>query len=171
MTTIRPYTEQDFDGICTLINAVCQEEPWTTVFPGGWSRDRVKQEFSPQGGYKDSRFTIAEDAGSIVGLVAAHELDAFVQNEVRHLAGNFGNLGNCYYLRDILVHPRKWGGNLGSTLVSMMEEQATLAQYGSIATRTHPANKRGIKFFTKLGYVQTFGDSNPERVYFVKSLD
>ena len=171
MTIIRPYTEQDFDGICALINAVCQEEPWTTVFPGGWSRDRVKQEFSPLDDYKDSRFMMAEDAGSIVGLTAVHALDAFTNNEITHLAGNFSNPENSYYLRDIIVHPRTWGGNLGFRLASMVAEQARQAQYGSIATRTHPANKRGIKFFTKLGYVQTFEDSNPDRVYFVKSLD
>lgn len=166
---IRAYEEKDFPGIVEVIRETQVIDCWPKVFPNGWDEKRVREEFSPLMGYKDSLFLVAED-NDVVGLIAAHSLIPFVQLEIPHLQKKFVNLPLSYYQRDLILAPRVQRGFLGLRLFNEMRRFAVDKGYKTLVTRTPPLNLRGMAFFDRIGYREIFRDNSPERVYFQMEL-
>ena len=119
-------------------------------------------------------FLVSETDKQITGLIAGHDLNPFIETEIPHLRPRFNEFGLCgsrvFYQRDIIIYPANQRGFLGLRLFRDLRKHASETGYKKIVTRTPPLNSRGIRFFTKLGYIKLFEDSNPERVYFVMNI-
>ena len=172
--TIRPYTKEDLKEIVRVINSILTEECWPHYYPNKWDEERVRSEFRPMNGYKDPMFLVSEADGQITGLIAGHDLDSFIETEIPHLRPRINEFGLCgsraFYQRDIIIDPANQRGFLGLRLFLDLRKHASETGYKKLVTRTPPLNSRGIRFFTKLGYVKLFEDANPERVYFVMDM-
>lgn len=166
---IRPYTFKDFAGIKEVIDSVIKGECWPHYYPDGWNEERIKQEFNPIYNYNDSIFLVSNNE-KITGLIAGHDLDSFIDNEIPHLKEKFKNLelynDKVFYQRDIIIHNTYQRGILGLELFKLMQRHALRRNYTGLVTRTPLLNIRGRKFFEKIGYIEIFEDNNPERVYF-----
>ena len=171
---IRPYSEDDFRGIVALVHSIQDTESWPIVYPGGWDKERIKQEFDPMKEYKDSLFLVSESQGIITGLIAGHDLEPFISNEMLHLTNKFKELGltnsKFFYQRDIMIHKDFQRGFLGFRLFNELKKHAIEKGYNKLVTRAPPLNKRGIDFFVRVGYTEIFKDDNPKRVYFNMNL-
>ncbi|MCK5630140.1 MAG: hypothetical protein KAI26_05965 [Nanoarchaeota archaeon] len=171
---IRSYTESDFEGIKQVIHSVQTEECWPFYYPNGWDNRKILSEFNPLKNCRDSIFLVSEAEGQITGLIAGHDLDSFIEQEIPHLRAQFDELGiyqtKAFYQRDIILHKIHQRGTLGLRLFRDLQKHASETGYSTLVTRTPPLNSRGITFFSKLGYQEICEDSNPERVYFMMSL-
>ena len=169
---IRAYEPEDFEGIAKVIASTQVINCWPKVFPNGWSRERIEEEFAPviNRDYANSVFLVAEQNGELVGLIAGHDLVHFIENEIPHLKEQLAQLLPSYYQRDIIITPEAQRGTLGLRLFKALKERAKKLGYSRLITRTPLQNKRGKRFFERLGYVEILQDNNPERIYFSKEI-
>jgi len=170
---IRPYSEGDFEGIKKVIQNIQSEECWPHYYPNGWDEERIRQEFNPVLNYKHPLFLVSEENHEITGLIAGHDLESFVDNEISHLKNKFHEfdlLSETFYQRDIIVDKKHQRGTLGLRLFRELQKHASESGYSKLVTRTPPLNVRGRTFFNKIGYEEIFEDDNPSRIYFAMKL-
>lgn len=169
---IRPYTEKDFEGIKKVIQSAQTEKCWALhYFPEGWDDERIRKEFDPMKDYKDPLFLVSEEDSTITGLIAGHDLESFVDNEISYLRSAFREeLENSkiYYQRDLIVHKDWQRGFLGFKLFKKLVEHAENFGYELLFTRTPTLNLRGVRFFEGMGYKEIFRANG--RIYFVRGL-
>jgi len=168
---IRSYTENDFEGIVRVIHSCQTEECWPHYYPNGWDEDRIRAEFRPMKEYRNPVFLVSESDNKVTGLIAGHDSNSFVDNEIPHLKEKFAERGlysdSVFYQREIIITRDHQKGTVGLRLFRAMKQLATEKGYLRLVTRTPPLNLRGRTFFAKLGYKEIFEDDKPERVYFV----
>jgi GNAT superfamily N-acetyltransferase len=169
---LRPYNpKKDFEGVKEVIQSAQTKECWPYYYPNGWDDKRIWQEFDPVENYRHSIFLVSEENGKITGLIAGHDLNSFINNEVPHLRSRFNQgFRDAFYQRDIIIHPDFQNRVVGFRLFRAMQKHAKKKGYIRLVTRTPPRNERGINFFERLGFFEIFRNRNPERIYFVMEL-
>ena len=167
---IRPYTHADQAQGVEIMKAALAIPPWPEIYRGGWDFDRIVAEFLPLKDLQEGLFLVAEIDGVIEGGIAGVPLKLFLENDIPHLAGRFENVEETFYQRDIILDPTIRGGHMAYELSDEIKKFAVSEGFKYLATRTHPKNERGMKFFNHLGYRETITDDNPERIYYVMDL-
>lgn len=171
---IRKYDEKDFEGIIKIIQSNQNDECWLNYYPNGWEVNKIKEEFEPLNRYNNPIFLVSEINKELTGLIAGHDLEPFIENEIPHLKDLFDEFklsGNSsFYQRDLIVHKNNQKGTSAIRLFNALREHAIKNNKANIVTRTPSLNLEGIDFFEKLGYKEIFRDKNPERIYFAKKV-
>lgn len=171
---IRPYAEEDFEGIKEVIHSVQSSECWPHYYPKGWGSGRIKVELEPMQEYKDPAIFVSEVKGRITGFISGHDLESFIEDEIPHLKSEFAKHGfvrhDVFYQRNLIIHSEHQKGFAGWRLFVNLYEHAIDKGYDGIVVRTPPLNKKGIEFFKRLDYRELFSDDDPDRIYFGMGL-
>ena len=136
MTTafqLRPYRAEDEDAAIAL-----WQQTWQQAYPGidfaarvTWWRERWRNELVPT-----APIIVAEQSGALVGFVT---IDA------------------KGYLDQLVVAPDRWG----STLASMLVDQAKRLSPDRITLLVNTDNIRAIRFYERNGFTKAGEDVNP----------
>lgn len=130
---LRPYAATDEDAAIAL-----WLRTWQKTYPDidfaarlDWWRTRWRDELVPQ-----TRITVAERAGALMGFVTVNPL--------------------TLYLDQIVVAPETWGTGLAEALV---EEARRISPRG-LDLQVNQDNQRAIRFYQKQGFAITGEDEN-----------
>ncbi len=155
--TIRPYHDEDRDGLARAMDAVWQ---------GRGQFDGVSQEESypyiDRATERDATSLVAEDDGEIVGFTWA--FDAMRRPEP-YPSGFFNGLERSVAFFDELgVVPSRRHHHLGGFLVETLLERLE-PEYATVVLRTHPDAEEAVRLYRDIGFRWTGyrGVERPER--------
>jgi len=146
---LRPATVEDAPAVTECVNAAYRHYLERMELPPGPMMEDYEEVI------REGRVTVAEDHGSIVGmLVLAMTTKGFL-------------------LETVAVVPALQGKGLGKTLLEFAESQARREGFDSIYLYTHEKMTENQALYAKIGYVEfdRQTENGRPRVYMRKPLD